>query len=106
MAEYAIVDLAEMAHPPTRLLAAGSATDVDYREAVLDLSRRIGSAGRLVLAEGDDAEAVRDQLKGAGIETNLDVKTFQSGNCVYFYVNGPQPREFLRQYALRDPAAG
>jgi hypothetical protein len=106
MAKVDIVDMRELASPPRDLDPSGSALDVDYRIVLLKLATKTGSAGRVILERGDTRAAVEAAIKTAAIADELDVKSTYLGNAVYFYVNGPQPDEFLRQFKLRDSHAG
>lgn len=106
MARFDVVDMGEIANPPTSLEARQSALDGDCPSMVRRLAARYGVAGRLVLNENDPADVVQDRLRAAGMTEDLDVKTVHLLNLVYFYVNGPQPDEFVRQFRKRDPAAG
>jgi len=97
--------MSQMAAPPPAG-AAGSALDVDYRSTIVTLAERIGVAAKVPLAEGDNPEEVESKIKWAALDTHNDVKIYRTDSLIFFYVTGPEPKEFLRQYALRDPAAG
>ncbi len=105
MTSVDIVNMAQMAAPPD-VTAEGSALDADYPEALVQLRARVGVAARVALSDTDNPEEVESKIKWAALHGRDDVKIYRAGNLIFFYVIGPEPIEFLRQYALRDPAAG
>jgi hypothetical protein len=105
MAQLEIVDMAQMAAPPPTK-AVESALNADYASEIINLAARVGVAARVALADGDNPDEIESKIKWAALHTHNDVKIYRTGNLIYFYVAGPEPKEFLRQYGLRGPAAG
>jgi acylphosphatase len=105
VARVDVVDITELANGPEWLRPRGSALEVDYRDIVLQLARKLGVAGRVVLSDNDDPVEVVNAIRSGGAADRLDVKVAQRGNLIYFYVHGPQPEVFIRQYELREPHA-
>jgi hypothetical protein len=94
-----IVDMTEMAAPPEPAAATdGEALSFDFGPAINSLSKVFDKAGRIQLADGEDAQPVHDRLKASALEQRLPISTYQTGSLIYFYVNGPQPDMFLKQY--------
>jgi len=99
MARIEIVDMSEMADPPSDKRRDGDGTEPDLELAVIDIAKQFGKAGRLTLSEGESSGQWENRLKAAGLSENMPVITYAAGPFVYFYVNGPQPDAFLRQFA-------
>jgi hypothetical protein len=100
-----ILDLTVLAQAPADVQAEESALNADYGRALMDVARKLGSVARVALAPGDDPTVVVNEIRAAAVANRLDVKIVEHGNAVYFYIHGPQPEDFVRQYNLRPPNA-
>lgn len=105
MATLDTVDMTELVTGPARANGRRSASMDDFEQAIRELGRKWGVAGRVTLAEGDDPIEIIYAIRAAGVVNRLDVKIARRENTIFFYTNGPQPEEFVRQYNMRTSNA-